>query len=175
MKTLITAVAGTGKSTIAKALNQRGVFAVDFSDVSGMCFWEDMNGEKVEYSPIHSREWFSDKKRICDIEILKGILDQQEDVVVAGVASGNSHEYLPLFDKVILLQCSPQDNIHRLQTRDNPSGYGKTKTEQEDNLEWQKDFDQQLLSYGAILVSTEGELDSAVDKIVALINSAQVT
>lgn len=170
MKVLITGVAGTGKSTIAKALNQRGIFAVDFSDVKDMCFWQDANtGERVEYSPVHSREWFNDKKRICDIEILKGILAQQEDVVVAGVASGNAHEYLPLFDKVILLQCSPQDNVHRLETRDNPSGYGKTKTEQDGNIEWQKEFDPQLLASGAIPVSTEGELGSVVDNIVALI------
>ncbi len=170
MKTLITGVAGTGKSTIAKALNERGIFAVDFSDVKGMCFWQDANtGERVEYSPVHSREWFNDKKRICDIEILKEILSQKEDVVMAGVASGNADEYLPLFDTVILLQCNPQDNVKRLETRDNPSGYGKTKTEQDDNIEWQKKFDPQLLSYGAIPVSTDGELDSVVDEIITII------
>lgn len=170
MKTLITGVAGTGKSTIAKALREKGFYSVDFSDVKDMCFWQDANtGERFEYLPIHSRDWFNNKKRICDIEILKGILAQQEDVIVAGVASGNAHEYMPLFDKVILLQCSPEDNVHRLETRDNPSGYGKTKTEQEDNLDWQKDFDPQLLSYGAIPVSTAGELDTVVNNIVALI------
>ncbi len=169
MKTLITGVAGTGKSTIAKALRERGFCSVDFSDVKDMCFWQDASGERVEYAPIHSREWFNDKKRICDIKILKAILAQQEDVVVAGVASGNAHEYLPLFDKVILLQCSPEDNVHRLETRDNPSGYGKTKTEQEDNLEWKKEFDPELLAYGAVPVSTEGELSVVVGPIIDLI------
>jgi broad-specificity NMP kinase len=170
MKTLITGVAGTGKSTIAKALREGGIFAIDFSEVSGMCYWQDeKTGEKVDYSPIHSQEWFKDKKRICDIGILKGMLDQKEDVVMCGLASGNLAEQLPLFDKVILLQCSPYDLVHRLETRDNPSGYGKTKAEQDDNIEWQKEFDPQLLSYGAIPVSTEGELDSVVDKIIALI------
>jgi broad-specificity NMP kinase len=170
MKTLITGVAGTGKSTIAIALRERGFFTVDFSDIKYMCFWQDVNtGERVEYSPVDSKEWFADKKRICDIEVLKEILAQQEEVVIAGVASGNDAEYLPLFDKVILLQCSAQDNVHRLQTRNNPSGYGKTKTEQEDNIEWQKNFDPRLLAYGAIPVSTEGELDKVVDKIIVLI------
>lgn len=176
MKTLITGVAGTGKSTIAKALREKGIFSVDFSDVKGMCFWQDKNtGEKVEYLPIHSREWFEDKKRICDIEILKGILSQQEDVVMCGIASGNLTEYLPLFDKVILLQCNSSNLVHRLETRDNPSGYGKTKTEQDDNTNWQKSFDPELLSYGAIPVSTEGELDSVVQNILNELNKKEST
>jgi broad-specificity NMP kinase len=172
MKVLITGVAGTGKSTIAKALRQRNLFAVDFSDVKDMCFWQDVKtGEKVEYSPVHSHEWFLTVKRICDINILKQILAQKDDVIVAGVASGNMNEYLPLFDKVILLQCGSQENILRLKSRDNPSGYGKTEIEQKDNLEWQKNFDPQLLSYGAIPVNTEGDLEVVVDKIVTLIDA----
>lgn len=174
MKTLITGVAGTGKSTIAKALREKGMVTVDFSDVLGMCFWEDeKTGEKVEYSPVHSREWFKTNKRVCDIEVLKGIINQQEDVVVTGVASGNIGAYIPLFDKVILLQCTPEDIVHRLATRDNPSGYRKTKTEQNDNVEWQKEFDPQLLSYGAIPVSTKGELKDVIDKIIALIQEGK--
>ncbi len=172
MKTLITGVAGTGKSTIAKTLRQKNIFAVDFSDVKDMCFWQDVKtGEKVEYSPVHSHEWFLTVKRICDINVLKQILAKREDVVIAGVASGNINEYLPLFDKVILLQCGAQENIHRLLTRNNPSGYGKTEIEQKDNIEWQKNFDPQLLSYGAIPVNTEGDFVAVVDKIIALINN----
>lgn len=168
MKTLITGVAGTGKSTIAKALRERGFFTVDFSDVPDMCYWQDENtGEKVEYSPVHSREWFVTKKRICDIERLKEIMNQQDDVIVTGVASGNIAEYVPLFDKVLLLQCTPESLVHRLETRTNLSGYGKTKTEQDDNIEWQKEFDPQLLSLGAIAVSTEGGLDKVVSEIIS--------
>ena len=118
MKVLITGVAGTGKSTIAKALRQRDFFAVDFSDVKDMCFWQDVKTrEKVEYSPVHSHEWFNTVKRICDINILKQILAQK------------------------------------------------------DNIEWQKNFDPQLLSYGAIPVNTEGGLEVVVDKIVTIIDA----
>ena len=56
-----------------------------------------------------------------------------------------------------------------MKTRVNKSGYGKTATEQEDNIDWQKEFDPEVLSYGAIPVDTSGNLDDVVDKIIDLI------
>ena len=172
MKTLITGIAGTGKSTIVKALNERGVVSIDLHDILGLFFWQNKNSnQKVEYSPVHSREWFDNVDRLCDINKLKEILDQYKDIVMAGTTSGsNQKEFLSLFDKIILLQSDPKTLNHRMQTRTNKSGYGKTNAEQEDNIEWQKEFDPQLLSYGAIPVSTEGDLNRVLDKIVALIN-----
>ncbi len=172
MKTLITGVAGTGKSTTAKALREKGFFTFDFSDIPSLCYWQDeTTGQKVEYSPVHSPEWFLTKKRICDIEKLKEVINQQEDVIVTGVASGNITEYIPLFDKVLLLQCAPEALVHRLETRSNLSGYGKTKTEQDDNIEWQKEFEPQLLSYGAIPLSTQGDIETTVENIIKELNA----
>jgi broad-specificity NMP kinase len=170
MKVLITGIAGTGKSTIVKALNERGILAIDLHDVPGLMFWQNkVSKEKVEYSPIHSHEWFDTVDRICDIDKLKNILNEHEDIVVAGTAGDNQLEYFPLFNKIILLQSSPATLVHRMQTRINKSGYGKTKTEQDNNIEWQKEFDPFVLSKGAIPVNTEGEINKVVDKIIDLI------
>ncbi len=170
MKILITGICGTGKSTISKALNDRGILSIDFSDIRGMCYWKDLKtNEKVQYSPVESLEWFKNKNYFCDLNKLKEVLDQHKNVVITGVASGSALEYLPLFDKVILLQCNPETFTHRLKTRISP--YGKTKAEQEDAIEWQKNFDPQLLTYGAIPVNTEGELGNVVDKIIMKINN----
>jgi len=114
MKTLITGIAGTGKSTIVDALNKRGVDAIDLHDVPGLCFWQDkQTKEKVEYTPVHSPDWFDTVNRLCDIEKLKGILSKYDDIVVAGTAGDNQDKYFPLFDKIILLQCSPEVLIIR--------------------------------------------------------------
>jgi hypothetical protein len=56
-----------------------------------------------------------------------------------------------------------------METRTNKSGFGKTKAEQADNLEWQKEYDPELISYGAIPVSTEGDLNDVADRVVKLI------
>lgn len=171
MKVLLTGIAGTGKSTIVKALNERGIFSLDLHDIPGLFFWQDKETkEKVEYTPVESREWFDTVDRLCDISKLKEILSQYEDIVVAGTTSGsNQEEFLSLFDKIILLQATPKILVHRMQTRTNKSGYGKTEAEQDDNIEWQKEFDPKILSYGAIPVSTEGKVDDVVDEIIALI------
>jgi broad-specificity NMP kinase len=171
MKILITGIAGTGKSTIVKALNEKGIVSLDLHDVPDLFFWQDKNTkQEVEYSPVQPREWFDTVDRLCDIDRLKKLLGQYQNVVMAGTTSGsNQKEFLSFFDKIVLLQADSQTLVHRMQTRTNKSGYGKTKAEQDDNIEWQKEFDPLLLSEGAIPVSTEGNIDDVVDRIIALI------
>ena len=173
MKILITGIAGTGKSTIVKALNERGIVSIDLHDVPGLFFWQNKETkEKVEYSPVHSKEWFDTVDRLCDIDKLKAMLTQHNDVVMAGTTSGsNQKEFLSLFDKIILLQSSPETLNNRLKTRTNKSGYGKTEAEQEDNVEWQKEFDPEMLSYGAIPISTEGSISDVIQKIIEIIKT----
>ena len=168
MKIIITGIAGTGKSTIVKALNERGITALDLHDVPDLFFWQDKKTkEKVEYTPIHSQDWFDGVERLCNMTQLKELLSRYDNIIMAGTGGDSQAEYLPLFDKVILLQADPAVLVHRMQTRINKSGYGKTKAEQDDNVEWQKEFDPELLSLGAIPVNTEGKLNDVVDKIIA--------
>ena len=171
MKVLITGIAGTGKSTIVKILSQRGITAIDLHDVPDLFFWQDKTTKKkIEYTPGRPKEWFENVDRLCDIDQLKKMLSQYDNIVMAGTTSGsNQKEFLSVFDKIILLQADAETLVHRMQTRINKSGYGKSKGEQEDNIEWQKEYDPLLLSYGAIPVSTEGNLDDAINKIIEII------
>ncbi|HUC01812.1 MAG TPA: AAA family ATPase [Candidatus Paceibacterota bacterium] len=173
MKVLITGIAGTGKSTIAKALNGKGIQAIDLHDVPGVFFWQDKKTKMaVEYAPVHSKDWFDTVDRLCDIGKVKEMLEQNPAVVMVGSTSGsNQNEFFSLFDKIILLQSNPETLVHRMRTRVNKSGYGKTEAEQEDNIEWQKEYDPLLLSLGAIPVNTEGDLDGVVGKIIEIIKS----
>jgi dephospho-CoA kinase len=172
MKILLTGVAGTGKSALAKELQKRGIAAVDLHDVPGMFFWQDKaTKQKVEYAPGRSREWFNSVERYCNIDKLQEILNQHKSIVVAGTAGGNQAEYFTLFDKIILLHCSPEVIIHRMNTRTNKSGFGKAKSEQEDTIEWQKEFEPVVLSHGAIPLNTEGDIEKVVEKIITLLKS----
>jgi dephospho-CoA kinase len=173
MKILITGIAGTGKTTITKALNERGVFSIDLHAIPGLFFWQNKETKEiVEYSPVHSKDWFDIMERLCNIGMLKEMLAQYTDVIMAGTTSGsNQEEFLSLFDKIILLQSDPKIIVHRMKTRTNVSGYGKTEAEQEDNIEWQLEFDPKLLSMGAIPVNTEGTINDVVEKIIEISKS----
>ncbi len=171
MKILLTGVAGTGKSTIAKALTEKGISAIDLHDVPGLFYWQDkVTKERVEYKPVNDKAWFKTVDRVCDMDKLKELFAEHGDIVVAGTTgSGNQKEFLSFFDKIILLQADSESLVYRMQTRTNKSGYGKTKAEQDDNVEWQKEYDPLLLSYGAIPFSTKGDLDGVVNRIIEVI------
>lgn len=171
MKILITGVAGTGKSTISKELIERGIPSIDFSDVPDLCYWRDkITKEKIEYSPVNETEWLDSHERICDTKKLKEVLDQHKDLVVTGIANGNQTEYFGLFDKVLLLQCSPETLIHRMKTRE--TLWGKTKAEQDYTIKWQNVFDLQCLTNNVTSVNTEGTLDTTMDTILAQIQKS---
>lgn len=169
MKILLTGIAGTGKSTIINALKERGITAVDLHELPDLFCWKNIKtGELVEYYPVQSKEWFEENGRFCDTKKLEEILNQYDDVIVAGTTSEDQKEFVSNFDKVILLQCDASTIIHRMKTRNNKSGYGKTKAEQEDNIGWQKEFDSLIISMGAVPVDTGDNLDDVVDKIISL-------
>lgn len=168
MKVLITGVSGTGKSTVAKILNERGVAAVDLHDVPSLFYWQDKKtGARVEYTPDHPEGWFDTVDRRCDFGKLEEILNRSDDVIVAGSDDGSDKkEFFALFDKVLLLQASPEVLVRRMETRTNKSGYGKTKEEQDDNIAWQKKFDPALLAQGAIPINTDRPIDKVVKDIL---------
>ena len=170
MKILLTGIAGTGKSTIINALNERGITAIDLHELPDLFSWKNIKtGEPVEYSPVQSKEWFEENGRFCDTEKLKEILNQYDDVIVAGTTSEDQKGFISYFDKVILLQCDADTIIHRMKTRNNKSGYGKTKAEQEDNIKWQNEFDSLMISLGATPIKTDGDIDKTVNKIIGFV------
>lgn len=169
MKILITGVSGTGKSTIAKALKERGINAIDFADIPNLCYWRDKTTkERVEYITSEDADLLNSRERVCDIDKMNEILNQYEDLIMTGVASNNQDEYFGLFDKVLLLQCNPETFVHRLKTR--ASVFGKTQTEQNFIVEWQKWFDPKLISQGAIPINTEDSFDQTLNKILSEIS-----
>ncbi|MCH8987035.1 AAA family ATPase [Patescibacteria group bacterium] len=166
-KMYITGTSGTGKTTIAKALNDSGIYSFDIDSIPNLCHWENKeSGKKADWSPGIGAAWIKAHNWICDPVMLKNILDEQtKDVVITGIAS-NQDEYLDLFDKVFLLQSTEKTFIERILKRED-NDFGKDSSEQKIILGYYKDFEKSLLAKGAISIDTENSVDTTVKTIIS--------
>lgn len=163
----ITGVSGTGKTTITKELNKRGILAIDQdSKEYGLCSWKHnktMEDARFEYGIgkefLEANDWY------CNIEKLKKILSENERIsFICGVAA-NQDEYLNLFDKVFLLQCSPEMLVKRIDGREDHQ-FGKHPSEKEHILNWFVEFEKDLINRGAIVINSDNPINFVVDEIL---------
>lgn len=171
VKYYISGVSGTGKSSIAEELNKRGIFAIDQdSKEYGLCHWKhNKTLEDAEFEYGIGKEFLEAHDWYCDIEKLKKLLDAAEGPVFVLGVTANQNEYLDLFDKVFVLQCSEETFIKRINQR-TTNDFGKHESEREHLLGWYKELEQVLLDRGAIPINTEAPLDTVVERILQHIN-----
>ena len=178
-KVYITGVPGIGKSTIVKELNKRGIFAFDIDFAEGLCDWRnEKTNEKVNGDGPHTIEWLRENVWFCDGEKLKELLSQdkpsfakgydraREIIVAAGIAK-NQNEYLDLFDKVFLLQCSEETFLSRMANRKGDNEFGKSELERQYVLNFYKDFEQKLIARGAVVINAEEPLEVILNNIIS--------
>jgi len=167
-KFYITGIAGTGKSSIIKELNKRGIKAFDV-DNRDFCYWVDKNGERAKYELGIGKEWIKAHDYLCDKEKLKTLLDSQKDelIFVSGIAD-NQDEYLDWFDKIFVLNCEKETLLDRLKNRDT-NNFAKEKSEQEYVLESYEEFVDSLNKKGAISINSESDVKEVTDKILLYI------
>jgi shikimate kinase len=166
----ITGVAGTGKSTIIKKLQKMKFCAFDIEREKDLCRWRDKKTHKeVSYRSGVGKRWFDSNEWVCDVEKLKKLIANEGGIMIFGGSTANQDEYLPFFDKILLLQCKQKTFINRLKARTGKDEFGKTRTEQKLVLSWYKDFEKDMIGRGAIPVSTEYPVDTIIEQIISLI------
>ncbi len=171
MKIFITGIPGTGKSTLAKGLSERGVAVHDIDSTAGLCHWRNKTSrEKASYYTGIGRDWLDEHEYICDLEHTKRLLDSADIVVVVGM-SHNLEEILPLFDKVILLYCSEASFLRRLRTR-TENEFGKDAGEEATIQSWRQDFERRMLDRGAIPVDTDQPIETVIERVFAEIDAS---
>lgn len=164
----ITGIAGTGKSTMASILKERGFNTLDIDHVQDLCSWVNNDtGEKVTVSNPDNK-FIDEHDYKCDMPKLEKLLNEFRDHVFVFGSVGDNSDFIPLFDTLVLLQCEPKTLIHRLRNRDT-NVFGKEEEVQSRMLEWKKKFDEIMLKAGAVPISTEAGTETAADEITKFI------
>lgn len=169
-KIYITGISGTGKTTISKELEKRGIYSISIDEIDNLCVWSNKKtGEKIYREVELNKDFIDTHDWICDVDMLKDLINKGKDkVVVLGVASNQKH-FLDMFDKILLLQCKPETFISRiLQRTDND--FGKDESAQESILGWYKKFEEEMINTGAVPVDVEKPLEEVVEKVIKEMN-----
>ena len=82
----------------------------------------------------------------------------------------NQEDFLYIFDKIILLECSPETFCKRIENRTD-NDFGKDKKVQEKILLRYKPYAEKMLNMGAISINTEKPINEVVDEIIEQITS----
>ena len=167
----ITGVCGTGKTTVAQELNNRGIRAIDQdSKEYGLCSWKhNKTKEDAQFEYGIGKEFLEANDYYCDVEKLKRLLDTtfDETVFVCGV-SANQDEYLDLFDKVFLLRCAPETFVKRIDARED-NEFGKHQSEKEHILDWYQELEAGLINKGAVVINSDAPVAAVADEILEYI------
>lgn len=167
-KVYITGVSGTGKTTIAKELEKRGFYTISIDEVENLCSWvHQPTGEKHGGKDTElTLEFVDEHDWILDTEYLNKLLEKRVDVAFVLGMAVNQKDFLGMFDKIILLECSPETFTRRIDERTD-NDFGKDPEIRKQIVVRCVTYAKEMLALGAISVNTEKQLNEVVDEIVS--------
>ena len=97
----ITGISGTGKTTLARILHDKGIPSISIDEVPGLCSWVNRaDGTTVDYEAVLDQAFIDAHMWVWDVAKLKHILAERDGCVVCGHAE-NQTDFFGLFDKVL--------------------------------------------------------------------------
>ena len=167
-KIYITGVSGTGKTTIAHELEKRGFYAISIDEIPDLCSWvhqETREKHGGKDTPL-TKEFVDQHDWIVDVEYLTELLGKASDTVFVLGMAGNQNEFLPMFDKILLLECSPETFFKRIDDRTD-NDFGKDPEIKAQILNRYQPYAQEMLSRGAISISTDRPIEVVGGDVIA--------
>ncbi len=166
MNVLITGVSGSGKTTIAAELTERGYKACNMDQAEGLSAWVDIaTGEVATDNRETVPGWLEKYDWRWGEQKLHQLLSQNSDTFFCG-SSGNQAQFYPLFDKVFLLEMNDELIQDRIFNYERDHTYGRRPGELETILGYYKSFQDTAKAAGAEVINPDQPLAKVVDDIL---------
>jgi gluconate kinase len=153
---LITGNPGSGKTSLAAELAERGHAVIDADDIAG---WETTSGVPVSQPVAASDEWLLSHRWVWSRSRVEAVIAERSSAdrpfFVCGIAI-NQRDMLDLFDHVFLLTLDHETQIERLNA---PSNAHRTVAMRAQILDGRPVFEAQMQAAGAIAL--DGRLPSS--------------
>jgi broad-specificity NMP kinase len=153
---LVTAVAGSGKTTACKALSDLGYNSYDIESIPGLfSLIDEETGEPMIKHDGSNPELVIKGDWNCDKDKMQKLIDDETaDITFYCGAASNIKDIRSLFDAVVILRVSDKTTVERLSSR--PDGqFGHTSEIREWVLSWKHEIEEEWINAGGITVSAE--------------------
>jgi broad-specificity NMP kinase len=166
MRYLITGVAGSGKSSVARELRKRGYAAYD-TEVGFSYHVNKATREKAVYPANPSVKWYDAHERVFDENVLANLFKKHaaEALFICSITA-NQKNYYADFDKIFLLTAPDKVLVKRLEQRTD-NQFGKHPLELQRIIGRHAKFDFELKALGATVIDSTEPVAKVVDKILA--------
>lgn len=170
----ITGLSGSGKSTVLKELEKRGLEAHGV-DEEGFADWVDRKTGVIADFPHHDADldihkWYRKHRWVLSVERITGLrvksIEENKTIYLSGVAEGLD-TVVQLFDRVIALSVDEQTIRSRINNRTD-NNFGKDPDEMSVILSWLDGFDKTHVGFGADIVDASRPVEVLVDDILSL-------
>ena len=164
-KYLITGVAGSGKSSVARELRKRGYAAYD-TETGFSYHINKKTSEKAAYPANPTIEWYDAHERVFDEKILENLFKKHanETLFICSITA-NQKKYYPDFTKIFLLTADDETLVKRIETRTD-NHFGKHPLELQRIISRHQSFDNELKEAGAVIIDSTRPMDEVVEQIL---------
>ncbi len=167
---LVTGVATSGKTTVARELQKRGYSAIETEPIKGLHVWiEKATGKAFANLKITTvDDWLDRYDPSWDESRLRELLNmpRTEPTFFCGSAA-NQEGLFYLFDMVFELAIDNQTLISRLHNADRENEFGRRPGELDVILEWYKAHQERTKTSGAISIDATQPLEKVIDDILS--------
>lgn len=168
MNTLIAGVSGSGKTTLAAELTKLGYDARNMDSVEGLCSWVNLSTgiPDPDFKIESADDWLGKYDWLWDEKKLTQLLGETNETFYCG-SSGNQEKFYHLFGKVILLEMDDQLIKDRVLGNERDHSYGRMPGEMDAILGYYKEFQDEAIVSGAVVIDAKKLVNEIVNLILA--------